>query len=94
MKKNSRKIHRKSVFCALHLKILKKRRINPLKQVKHSFVNYDYKIAPNIINLAVARPSMAVGRGTGGSPPVPLQTTPTNPGEFFVRRNENIAQSI
>lgn len=27
---------------------------------------------------------MAVGRGTGGlSPPVPLQTTPTNPGEHF-----------
>lgn len=45
-------------------------------------MNYDYKIAPNIVNLAVARPSMAVGRGTGGglSPPVPLQTTPTNPG--------------
>lgn len=47
------------------------------------FVNYVYKIAPNIVNLAVARPSMAVGRGTGGlSPPVPLQTTPTNPGEY------------
>lgn len=53
---------------------------------KNPFVNYAYKIAPNIVNLAVARPSMAVGRGTGGlSPPVPLQTTPTNPGEVSNR---------
>lgn len=49
-----------------------------------------YKIAPNIVNLAVARPSMAVGRGTGGlSPPVPLQTTPTNPGEYRANENES-----
>lgn len=49
-------------------------------------MNYDYKIAPNIVNLAVARPSMAVGRGTGGlSPPVPLQTTPTNQGEMIFK---------
>lgn len=36
------------------------------------------KIAPNTINLAVVRPSMAVGRGTGGtSPPAPLATSHT-----------------
>lgn len=50
----------------------------PQKQLQNDV--YSYKIAPKVFNLAVARPTMAVGhRGAGGvSPPVPLITTPAN----------------